>query len=121
MPLTFDMKMEYGRMTIRQHSREGKPRDYELKIVHGNCLAVWIYETEKDYQLYFFLADKAHGERCIKGNSDHTLLGKWKKDVVKVRLNMYYKDVCTKLLDLFMKSGYRVECYYKEPNKKKGE
>lgn len=120
MPLTFDMKIEYGRMTIRQKRKdEEKPRDYVVKIVQGNCLAVWIYETPNEYQLFFFLGDKAHGERIIKGSNDHTLLGEWKKSVVKVRLNMYYKEVCTKLLDLFMKSGYHVECYYKEPKKRK--
>ena len=113
MPLTFDMKMEYGRMTIRQHSREGEPRDYELKIVHGNCLAVWIFETEEEYHLFFFLNDKSHGRRIIKNTPDHTLLGKWGEDVVYIELNMYYKE-SKDLLDLFMASGYEVKCYYEK-------
>lgn len=106
--ITFDMSKEYGRMTVRQRETE-----YTVKIVSGNCLAVWIYETEEEYHLYFFLADKKHGERIIKANN--TLLG---DDVVSIRLNMYYKETNLKLLDLFMKSGYTVECYYEEPKGK---
>jgi hypothetical protein len=114
MPLTFDMKIAYGEMVVRKTDNSEK-HDFKIKIVGGNCLAVWIYETKESYNLFFFLCDKKHGMRVIDARKDKTLLGKWKKDVMKIRLNMYYKDTCQKLLDLFMKSGYEVTCYYKEP------
>ena len=102
--INFNMKHQYGRMVVKG--------GYEIKIVRGNCLAVWIHETEKEYHLYYFLADKAHGRRILKNQPDHTLLGKWGEDVLSIELNMYYKE-SKELLDLFMASGYEVKCYYK--------
>lgn len=114
MPLTFNMNIQYGEMRVQDVKNKNT---YKVKIVHGNCLAVWITETETEYNLWFFLADKAHGQRIMKGDKNHTLFGPW-SNIKSIKLNMYHKE-CHALLDLMVKSGYKVQCYYKEPKSEK--
>lgn len=45
------------------------------------------------------------------------LFGPW-SNIKSIKLNMYHKE-CHALLDLMVKSGYKVQCYYKEPKKRK--
>lgn len=97
-----------GTMTIKQ-----KHRTFEIQIRQGNCLAVFIHvrkdEEGDDYihTLYFFFADEAHLERCMKkmGNP-------FGDEIVSIRLNMKYEE-SMKLLKHLVKLC-NVECYYED-------
>lgn len=98
----------------------GKSTDgtkWKVKYHPANCeLGAFIYHFEKDgkkmAQLWNFLYDKQHVKNIM--NDFKTLLG---DKVYKVRLNVYYKQARA-IIEACAKSGYRVECYYKEPKKK---
>ena len=84
----------------------------------ANCeLGAFIYhykneKGEKMARLWTFLNDKQHVKNIMK--DDKTLLD---DEVYKVRLNVYYKQA-RDIIEACAKSGYKVECYYKEPKKK---
>lgn len=69
-------------------------------------------QGEKMAQLWNFLMDKQHVKNIMK--ECDTLLG---GEVYKVRLNVYYKQ-SRDIIEACAKSGYKVECYYKEPKNK---
>lgn len=90
-----------------------------LAVHHwGTCLAVFVVETKEKYWLYSFILDKKHGLNIIKSTTHGTLLGRWKEDIIRAELNMFYKESYD-LLELFMMSHYTVKCYIKEPKKRK--
>jgi hypothetical protein len=114
-----------GKITIEQEIDDEKHK-FDLQIRQGNCLAVVIYvrkatkeELEKNpkgkwyHQLYTFFVDEQHMKNIMKDYSGVMCDDK----VVKCELNLYYKE-CWTLLKYFVKSGYDVKCYYKEPKKK---
>lgn len=84
----------------------------------ANCeLGAFIYhykneKGEKMAQLWSFLGDKQHVRNIMKNEGN--LLG---NNVDKVKLNVYYKEALS-IVEACAKSGYKVECYYKEPKKK---
>lgn len=98
--------------------KNGKPlyNKYKIQIRQGNCLAVFIYAYKKEgqwwHQLYTFFNDEQHVKNIIK-NCDHL----FSDEVVSIELNMYYKE-SKKLLNLLIKAGYKVTCYYEQPKKK---
>lgn len=113
----------YGKVYIEQVHKDIKQR-FTIEIREGNCLAVFIHvrkatdeELTKNPQgkyihtLWNFLADEQHAKNILK--HQEKVLG---DEVLKIELNMYYKE-CYTLLKYFMKSGYKVTCYYKEPKK----
>ena len=115
----------YGKFVIEQE-HGGEKCKYTIDIREANCLCAFIYvrkatkeelaenpEGKYYHQLYSFLVDARHGKNII--NAEGKLFGSEK--VVKITLNMFYKESYT-LLKLFMKSGYKVNCYYEEPKKK---
>lgn len=80
-------------------------------------LGAFIYHSknekgEKTATLWNFLMDKQHVKNIMKDCK--TLLG---DNIDKVKLNAYYKQA-RDIIEACAKSGYKVECYYKEPNKK---
>lgn len=98
-----------GKLTIRQ-----KEREYEIDIYDGNVLAIFIYEYENekgenDYILFNFFADKKYCDNIIM-HGDRL----FRDEVVSIGLNLYYKNAQT-LLDIFVKNGYKVSCYYEKP------
>ena len=112
-----------GKIVIKQRGHK-----FNLQIRQGNCLAVIINvrkatdeelkeqpEGKYIHTLYTFYADEQHLKNMMKhyGNvlSD---------EVVSIELNMFYKENYT-LLKYFVKSGYKVKCYYKEEKSKKRE
>ena len=113
MPLTYNKAELIGTMKVMTADKRNE--GWDVLICKGNCMAVFVIEDTDCDHLYFFLADKEHGKRIMKDNHNR-LLGT--DDVRDIRLNMYYKE-CHALLDLMVKSGYKVECYYKEPKKRK--
>lgn len=107
MALQWNWKDKMGKMTIKQ-----KEKTYDLNIYAGNALAVFICEYEQNgeerYTLYNFFADKEHCGNIIK--DDKRLFS---DEIVSIELNLFYKSAKT-LLDILVKNGYRVECYYKK-------
>lgn len=100
----------------------GKTYRYDIQIRTGNCLCVMIHvrkltleELEENPQgkyhhtLYSFIVDERHAKNIMKDNGGKLLYD----DVVSIKLNMFYKT-SWKLLRLFLKSGYKVQCYWKE-------
>ena len=125
MPLTYN-STTIGKLTIEQEFG-GERHRFNLQIRQGNCLAVIIYvrkatpeELEKNpdgkwyHQLHMFYANEQHLKNIMK---DYGKALDEMDKVIKCELNMYYKENYT-LLKYFVKSGYKVTCYYKEPKKK---
>lgn len=125
MPLIYN-GTTIGKITVEQEWGGHKSR-FNLQIRQGNCLAVIIFvrkvtpeELEKHpegkwyHQLHMFYADERHLKNLLK---DYGKVLDEMDKVVKCELNMYYKENYT-LLKYFVKSGYKVSCYYKEPKKK---
>ena len=99
-----------------------KTYKYNIQIRQGNCLCVMVYirkatpeELKEDpegkyfHSLYSFYGDEQHIKNIMKNHKGKCLFD----DVVKIKLNMFYKEAWT-LLKYFTKSGYKCECYYKE-------
>lgn len=106
MALQWNWKDKMGKLTIRQ-----KRKMYNVNIYSGNALAIFICEykqnDEERYVMYNFFADKKHCDNIIK---NHKRLF-FEDEVVSIELNLFYKSA-QKLLDIFVKNGYRVLCYY---------
>ena len=79
-------------------------------------LAIFICEYEQNgeerYVLYNFFADKKHCENIVK--NDKRLFS---DEIVNIELNLYYKSAQT-LLNILVKNGYKVSCYYEEAKEK---
>ena len=107
MALQWNWKDKMGKLTIRR-----KMKKYCINIYSGNFLAVFVYEYtdggKEMYSLYDFFADKKHCDNIIK---NHQRL--FFDEVVSIELNLFYKSA-QELLDIFVKNGYKIECYYKE-------
>lgn len=107
----------------------GEKRKFNLQIRQGNCLAVIIHvrkatkeelaenpEGRYFHTLFAFYSDNDHLANIWKNDTKHDVL--FGEKILKIRLNMYYKE-CSTLLKWYTKSGHKVECYYKEPKAKK--
>lgn len=115
MPLSYN-GTTIGKIVIKQGENK-----LPLQIRQGNCLAVIINVRKADeeelkehpdgkyiHTLYTFYADEQHLKNMMK------MYGNVLADeVVSIELNLFYKENYT-LLKYFVKSGYRVKCYYKE-------
>lgn len=95
-----------GEIVIRQENK-----DFTINIYNGNCLAVMLYEYKKDgkdmYSLYNFFMDTKHCRKLVKMGEELIF-----DEVVSISLNLSYPNA-KKLLDIFVKQGYTVNCYYK--------
>lgn len=113
MSVNWDWKHKMGTMYCKNLNNQ----KYTLKIYKANCLGAIIYEykdneTKEDmYRFSHFWNDEKHLKR---------LLGLVKKEdnlyndfLIKIKLNTYYKD-SIKIAELFAKTGFKVELYYKE-------
>jgi len=123
MPLTYN-GTTIGKVRIEQELGDIKQK-FDIQIRQGNCLAVFLHsrkltpEEKKKHpgskcmhSLYTFLCDEQHCKNIMKDYGD-IMCG---ETVLKVELNMYYKE-CWTLLKYFTKSGHKVTCYYKEEKK----
>ena len=107
MALQWNWKGLMGKVTVKQ-----KEKSFDVNIYNGNALAIFIYEYEQDgeerYILYNFFADSKHCKNIVKNG------GKlFSDEVVDIRLNMWYLNA-QKLLNVLVKNGYKVSCYYEE-------
>lgn len=128
MPLRYSSR-NLGTMTIVQkRGDEEKPREFKLQIREGNCLAVFIYAYKEEHpqypkkpwvhQLVNFFSDEQHLKNCIKHYTKDAFLGMFSANKIEnIRLNLFYKESNT-LLKHMVRDDLKVECYYKEPNKK---
>ena len=97
-------KIIYGVM-----KREGQ---LPIHIVAANCLCAMTYRTpNKELHLFNFYLDEAHIKRIIKNNGSMLL-----EPDYEISLNLYYKEANI-LLKYFVREGFKVECYYKKPEK----
>lgn len=107
MALQWKWSDKMGKITIKQREKV-----YDVNIYAGNALAIFICEykqnDEERYVLYSFFADKKHCDNIIK--NDKRLFF---DDVVSIELNLFYKSAQT-LLNILVKNGYKVSCYYEE-------
>lgn len=96
-----------GKITIKQ-----KETTFDVNIYNGNALAIFISEFEQDgedrYILYNFFVDKKHCDNIVKKGKQL-----FTDEVVSIELNLFYKSAQT-LLNILVKNGYKVRCYYKE-------
>lgn len=120
MAVRWNWKDKMGKFTMKNVNPLTKETTkYKVNIYQGNCLAVFIYEfkdkdTGKDmYNFYGFLSDKRHAENIKKDRG--SVMG---PNCLSTELNLYYPDSKI-LLNLLVKDGLKVKCYYKEPKKKK--
>ena len=118
MALHVNYQIEYGSIKVKNIADEKKFVTVKFHPANCECGAfVCHYKDEngvKMAQLFTFLGGKEHINNIMKNSSDHTLLG---TSVVSVKLNVYYKQA-RMIIEACAKSGYKVECYYKEPKKK---
>lgn len=108
MALQWKWSDKMGKTTIKQ-----KERTYDVNIYAGNALAIFISEFKLDgeerYIVYNFFADKKHCDNIIKGGKRL-----FTDEIVSIELNLYYKSAQT-LLNILVKNGYKVTCYYEKP------
>lgn len=108
MALQWKWTDKMGKMTIKQ-----KENTFDINIYNGNALAIFISEfgqnKEERYILYNFFVDKKHCNNIVK--NDKRL---FTDEVVSIELNLFYKSAQT-LLNILVKNGYKVHCYYKKP------
>ena len=117
-----------GTMTNVQKDANGEKRTYKLEMRQSNCLATIIHvypnpnsKGENDkwcHQLVAFFADVEHLRRCEKAEGG--LKGIFWGDITNIKLNMYYKENQV-LMNHFVKAGWKVTCYYKEPRTRKAK
>ena len=118
MALRVDYRIEYGSIKVKSAADEKKLVTVKFHPANCECGAfIYHYKDERGVKmasLWNFLSNKQHIKNIMDNSSDHTLLG---TSVVSVKLNMYYKQA-RMIVEACAKSGYKVECYYKEPKKK---
>lgn len=124
-----------GTITIvQQHKNEKgelEPREFEIQIREGNCLAVFIYvykEKEPEdpkhpyvHQLVNFLSDEKHIKNIVEEYKTNVFASMFMaSEIKKVKLNLFFKESNT-LLKYMVRDGLKVECYYEELENKWNE
>jgi hypothetical protein len=104
--------LRYNGTTIGTMVIEQDGKRFTIQIRQSNCLATFIHVTKAEdkkgyyHTLYTFFADEKHLKNIIKGDGTP-----FADKVVKIKLNMQYKE-CFTLLKHLVKF-YKIECYYK--------
>lgn len=117
MSVNWDWKAKKGVITWR-NSKNDKKR-FKVNLYQANCLGALIYEYKEDgkemYRFIGFWNDLDHLKRCLglKKTYDNFLENIYEENIVKIKLNTFYKD-SVKIADLFARAGFKVELYYKE-------
>ena len=118
MALRVNYQIVFGTIKVRSNADTKKLITIKFHPANCECGAfIYHFKTEtgvKKAILYNFLDGKEHIANIMKNGSSHTLLG---DEVVSVKLNVFYKQ-SRMIVEACAKSGYKVECYYKEPSKK---
>lgn len=115
MPLRYNYKTPMGKMVIEQHPDDDETKKrFTITICEANCMAAFIHISKNDegktlHTLYMVLYDKAHARNIVK---DYGSL--FCDKVISIELNMAFSE-SKQLLDVLVKNGYKVKCYYKKP------
>ena len=115
MPLRYNYKTPMGKMVIEQHPDDDeKKKRFTILICEANCMAAFIHisknaEGKELHTLYMFLGDKTHARNIVK---DYGTL--FVDKVISIELNMAFRS-SKELLDVLVKDGHKVKCYYKKP------
>ena len=120
MAVNWNWNMKMGVITWNNSNTE-KVEKVKVNLYKGNCLGVVINDykdketNKKMYQFVTFFDDIDHLKRCLGLLKcwDGTTKNIFKNIILKVKLNIYFKD-CIKMAELFAKGGIKVELYYKE-------
>lgn len=113
--LRYEYKNPMGKMVIEQQSmKDEKKRRFTITICEANCMAAFIHISKNDegktlHTLYMFLGDKTHARNIVK---DYGTL--FADKVISIELNMAFRE-SKQLLDVLVKDGHKVKCYYKKP------
>lgn len=103
MPISYDKKI--GTMKVTQ-TRNGETHTFEIGIWQGNCLAVFISETEDRYYLYIFYSER-HCDILVEQYGSLFI-----DKVSDIKLNLFYKSA-RRLLEVLIEYGYDVNGYTK--------
>ena len=112
--LRYEYKNPMGKMVIEQHPDDDeKKKRFTILICAANCMAAFIHiskdaEGRELHTLYMFFADKAHANRITKAYGSL-----FADKVISIELNMAFRE-SKELLDVLVKNGYKVKCYYKK-------
>ena len=99
-----------------------KRLNIQIRLANVFFCAVHVYKIDNPdnpelcwrHELISFFLDEGHLKRCLKkGNFEYWFSGK----LTNIKLNIYYKDML-KIAKYMVKSGLKVQVYYKEPKKK---
>ncbi len=113
--LRYFYKNPMGKMVIEQHPDDDeKKKRFTILICEGNCMAAFVHickdaKGREMHTLYSFFVDKTHVRNIIKSHG--TLFC---DKVVSIELNMAFSS-SKELLDVLVKNGYKVKCYYRKP------
>lgn len=114
--LRYDYKNPMGKMVIEQKNcANGEKKRFTILICEANCMAAFVHVDGRDekgrrvHTLYMFFSDKAHVRNIVKEYG--TLFD---DKVISIELNMAFRS-SKELLDVLVKNGYKVKCYYKKP------
>lgn len=114
--LRYDYKNPMGKMVIEQYRHDnGEKKRFTILICEANCMAAFVHIDGRDEQgrrvhtLYNFFVDKSHAKRIVKAYGSLFC-----DKVVSIELNMAFSE-SKQLLDVLVKNGYKVKCYYKKP------
>jgi len=107
MALEYNMNSEIGKLHIKNNNVE-----HEIKIVGGNCLAIFIYpDNEKNY-LYYLILSVQHGLHIIN-EVGSIFFDEIEKDILKVELNARHR-IYRDLSELLILSDIKFETYYQD-------
>ena len=109
--LRYNYKTPMGKMIIEQNYGEEKNR-FTILICEANCMAAFISIGKDDkgnelHSLYTFFADPTHVRNIVKHQG--SLIP---DKVVSIELNLAFRDA-KPLLNVLVKNGYKVKCFYK--------
>ncbi len=114
--LRYDYKNPMGKMVIEQKNcANGEKKRFTILICEANCMAAFVHVDGRDekgrrvHTLYMSFADKAHANRISKAYGSL-----FADKVISIELNMAFKE-SKQLLDVLVKDGHKVKCYYKKP------
>lgn len=112
--LRYDYKNPMGKMVIEQTNMIDKEkRRFTILICEANCMAAFVHigkdtEGKELHTLYSFFADRKHARNIVKSYGSL-----FNDKVVSIELNMAFKS-SKELLDVLVKDGHKVKCYYKK-------
>lgn len=73
MSIRWEWENKIGELDIQQGENK-----FTMSLYQGNALLIILYETEKDYQMHQFFADKHHFNNC-KNDKEFDYAEEWRE------------------------------------------